>query len=58
MGIGSEISDAVAVPDPQRLQGGRPAIRALEEHLVGKSLLFIDNCFATRIQTAGATRKI
>src|SRR5205814_2525365 len=53
-----DVHDAIALPDAERVQRGRPAIAAVEEALVGEALLAVNDGLARRIEAPGAPREL
>ena len=58
VGIRREVGDAVALPHPQALQRGRPAIAAVKELPVGEPDRPVDDGLAVRVEGARPTLKL
>ena len=56
--VGGDVGHPVAGADAQPLQGGRPAVTAVEELRVGQPAIAVDNRLAIRVHPAGPAHEL
>ena len=53
-----DVGDAVTLPNPHRLQRGRPAVAAVEELLVSEAEVAVDHAFAIAVKLSRPPREL